>query len=207
MPVPGALFVRLAPVALAALMLGACGASPAPRLHTLTLPPADPPAGGAAAVLVEILPVTVPQRLERDDIVLGAGGPLTTVPGERWAGPLPDEIRQAVADALWRQLKAVDVYQAPVSERATDLPLYRLAVRVERFQAIPGEAATIEIGWTVRRLPQGAAVVCRAARVVPLPEASVDGAVRALGQGTTQVAAALAEGVARVHQGKTPPCP
>jgi len=191
----------------AMLTLGGCGASPPPRYHALLADPA-PVGGGGASMLVELLPVAVPQRLDREGLVLGGGGadPLDVRENDRWAAPLADELRQLVADALWRRLHAADTYRAPVTPGVSPLPQYRIALRLDRFDASPGHRAVVEGSWTARRLPQGAPAACRAGFAVPLPDPSSDAAVAALADGANRLAAALADSLARLDRGEADPC-
>jgi len=203
--------IALTAVGVAALLgLAGCGSSPPPRYHALSggAAPADSAGVGSAAMLVELLPPALPERLNRQDLVLGGaeGRPVEVREGDLWAAPLSDEVRQVVADALWRRLRAADTYRAPVGLAASPLPQYRLALRIERFDASPGRQALVEGSWTVRRLPQGGPAVCRAGFVLPLPGASADEAVAALADGATRLAWTIAASLDRLHRDETDPC-
>ena len=196
----------LAAVALAA-SLAACGSSEPLRYHTLSRPGAATSSRGSAAMLVEVLPIAVPERINREDLVLtGPGGQLDVRDGDRWAAPLGDEIRQLVDDSLWRRLRAADTYAAPVAVSADGLPQYRLALRLERLEAIPGQRAVSEATWTLRRLPQGKPAICRALAVEPLPAVTMTAAVAALSATSAQVSEAIATSLERLHGGVADPC-
>jgi len=203
--------IALTAATVAALLgLAGCGSSPPPRYHALSGGAAsvDSAGMGSAAMLVELLPPALPERLNRQDLVLGGaeGRPVEVRDGDRWAAPLADEMRQIVADALWRRLRAADTYRAPVALAASPLPQYRLALRIERFDATPGRQALVEGSWTVRRLPQGGPAVCRAGFVVALPGTSPDEAVAALTDGATRLARTVAVSLDRLHRGEADPC-
>lgn len=191
------------------LALAGCGTSPPLHYYSITergLPYNDS-SSAEAAMVVELLPVAIPERLNREEIVLtGAGGALTILDSERWAAPLADEIRQSLDEALWRTLHATDVYQAPVSLTANGLPHYRIALRVERFDAAMGDHATVETSWTVRKLPQGPIALCRAHFSVPLSKPGVDVAVSGLTEATAKMANAVAASMDRLNRGATDPC-
>jgi uncharacterized lipoprotein YmbA len=199
-------FTSLGALLLAAALTG-CGTSPAPRYHALGIvTPAQ--ASGGARLLVEILPVAVPERLNREEMVLtGDAGQLDVRDGDHWAAPLPDEIRQILTDTLWRRLWAADVYQAPVKPTTDGLPQYRLALRVERFEATPGRSAVVEGSWTARKLPLGRLATCRASITVPLPNHTPDAAATALSTGTGQLAGLVADSIGGLDQGGTVVCP
>jgi uncharacterized lipoprotein YmbA len=159
-------------------------------------------------MLVELLPVAFPERLNREDLVLGGadGQPIDVRDGDRWAAPLSDEMRQIVADALWRRLRAAETYRAPVALSSSPLPQYRLAVRIERFDAIPGRQAVVEGSWSVRRLPQGGPAVCRAGIAVPMSGRTPEAAVAALAEGSGRLAHAVAISLERLDRGMSDPC-
>jgi len=188
------------------LGLAGCGTSAPVRYHALAgRAPLSDETHGSAKMLIEVLPVAIPERINREEIVLtGADGRLDIRDGERWAAPPADEFRQAVDDALWRLLRAADTYAAPVAPGG-GLPQYRLALRIERFDAIPERAAMVEGSWTVRRRPEGQAAVCRAGFVVPVA-ASVGSATAALAEGTRRLAEEVAASLGRLHAGKADPC-
>lgn len=193
--------------AVLAVALSGCGTSPAPRYYALGSG-AQAQGSGSAQRLVEILPVAVPERLNREEMVLtGAGGQLDVRDGDHWAAPLPDEIRHILTDALWRRLRAADVYQAPVAPGAGGLALYRLALQIERFEAVPGRSAVIEGSWTVRRLPQGQSTTCRAGITVALPGLTADAAAAALSDGTAQLARHVADSLDGLERGVVSACP
>jgi len=199
-------FFRAMAAAVVVAAVAGCGSSPPVSYHALSSP-ATPRASGEARVLVEMLPVAVPERLSREDMVLtDAAGQLDVRDLDRWAGPPADEIRQIVADSLWQRLRAVDVYQAPVAATATSLPQYRLALRIERFEAKLGSAATVEASWTARRLPQGRSSTCRVSMSLPLPERTPSAAAAVLADATGQMARAVADSLAQLDQGAADPC-
>ncbi len=184
---------RIVPPVLASVLLAACAGSPPIRHHSLALPAAA--GNGGAERLVEVLPVAVPGRIDRAALVLSdAAGRLEVRDSDRWAAPPSEEIRAVLVDALWRAGRAADIYAAPIPATASALPQYRLAARVERFDAVPGDAATVEISWTLRRLPGGPVAACRAAARAPLPGASAEDAA-ALGAATRDLALRIAGGL------------
>lgn len=199
--------IRLAlPVVVAALLTG-CGASTPLRYHALAPGAAAPGPSGGAALLVEVLPVSVPERLNRDEVVVNTPGGQPELRGnDRWAAPLADEMRQMVDDALWRRLRAADVYGAPPLPGSAGLPQYRLALRVERLDATPGGQAVAEASWTLRRLPQGAQAFCRTGAAEAVAGSDTAGAVAALGRAASRLSAAIAISVERLNSGAADPC-
>jgi uncharacterized protein len=197
--------IRLWP-ALMVLALAGCGTSPVTRYHTLQSTQA-PATGGGAERLVEVLPVLVPASVDRNELVLtDAAGRLAVQQGERWSGDLAEQLRGVLADALWREARATDVYAAPVPAGASNLPQYRLAVRFERLDARP-QGATVAASWTLRRLPDGRALTCRSAEQRGMASFTPDAASEALGAAAAAVATTIAAEVARFDRGGACPTP
>ncbi len=201
--------IRNLVMGVAALALLGCSTSPPLRYHALSTKASvsQEASVGSAALLVEILPISIPERLRREEIVLStANGNLTVLDTDRWAAPLQDEVRQILDDALWRTLKASDVYQSPVAKTSSGLPQYRLALRMEKFDAIANDHAIIESSWTVRQLPQGPIAVCRARFIIPLTGITVEAAVGALAEGSAKMAQTVSVSLDRLQRGETAPC-
>ncbi|HTH17408.1 MAG TPA: PqiC family protein [Magnetospirillum sp.] len=201
-------FRRMIPSILCLAMLGACGSSPPVRYHALSRPAAaGSDASGAARVLVEILPVAVPDGVARPNLVMSEGnGRVAVLDSDRWLAPVADDMRQVVADSLWRSARAADTYQAPVPATAASLPRYRLAVRLERFDAIPGQAGVVVGSWTLRSLPDGAAHICRWAGTQPLDGKDATAAADALAEGSRRLADQIGDSLRRAVEGREEVC-
>ena len=198
---------RMAALLLLAVPLAGCGASTPLRYHALSSGGGAPLASGSAALLVEVLPIAVSERINREEVVLtGPDGQLDVRSGDRWAAPLADEMRQLVDESLWRQLRAADIYVAPVAPASTGLPQYRLALRVERLEAVPGRQAVAEASWTLRRLPSGQPAICRTGTSEALSSSSAEAAVAGLARASARLAEAVAASLGRLHAGTGNPC-
>lgn len=199
---------RLVPSILCLTLLGACGTSPPVRYHALSRPgTAGMEASGAARVLVEILPIAVPDGVARANLVMSDGnGRVTVMEADRWLAPVADDMRQVVADSLWRSVRATDTYQAPLPAQSASLPRYRLAIRVERFDAIPGQAGVVVGSWTLRPLPDGAVHICRWAGTQPLGRQDAASAADALAEGSRQLADRIGESLRRAVDGHEDVC-
>jgi uncharacterized lipoprotein YmbA len=128
-----------------ALVAGAC-ATPQPlTLHTLM--PADLAPAARPTLAIELLPVGVPAALDQQPIMLRQGaGELRLLERERWAAPLGEELRSALAALLGRALGARDVSGLPRPDDTV-----RIKVEVRRFESAPGSHALIAADWSVAR--------------------------------------------------------
>lgn len=132
-----------------AVITVASGCGSTPPSHFYTLSATTKPAAMSSSVSVSVGPVAVPAVVDRPEIVVRTG------PNEvwldefnRWASPLQDNLGRAVAENLVAMLGTPHVTVFPQTEGVgAD---YRVAIQVQTFESVPGEAATLEAVWTVR---------------------------------------------------------
>ena len=131
--------------------LGSCSSQPA-RFYTLSSAAAE--TKSPLAVSVSVGPVTIP-AIDDSALIMLTVAPNEVRPNDfaRWASPLPDNIARAVAGNLVALLGTTRVTLA--SETSGLPPDYRAAVAVQRFESVPGQAATLDAIWTVRRTADG----------------------------------------------------
>ncbi len=129
-------------------MVAAACASAQPHYYTLDSTPA-PASGPAAHMAVMVGPVTVPASVDQPQFVVQVASNRVEVEEfNRWASPLNESIARAVAGDLSAQLGTPDVVAAPL---ANFVPDYRVAIDVQRFESIRGQAAVLEAVWVVRQ--------------------------------------------------------
>jgi len=129
------------------LALGACASAPI-RYHTLVAPPSEAAfPGQRAPFLIEVLPVGIPEQLNRPQFVVRYGdNGLTVLETERWASMLDDEIRQALSAALTQQLGSKDIAGLT---RSVQAPVVRVKLQVRRFDAWLGTKVHLNAGWSL----------------------------------------------------------
>jgi hypothetical protein len=153
----------------AAAGLTACASAPV-HYHTLLAPvDREADAGAPAPFLIDVLPVGVPVQVDQPQLVVreGASG-VAMLDGERWAGPLADEVRAALSATLAHSLGTQDVAGLA---RPGDRPAIRIKVQVRRFDLWPGRQAQLDADWSlgVADEPGGARLACRAQLDAPAP--------------------------------------
>jgi uncharacterized protein len=136
-----------------AMLLAACGTPP--KLNYYTLDTSAPPAAGAgSSPSVFVGPVTVPDGVDRAEIVLGvAPNQVELEELHRWAEPLKNAIPRVLADTLARELGTQNVMTGRQS--STTAFDYRVAMDVRRFESSYGEGATIDALWVIRTAKGG----------------------------------------------------
>ncbi len=137
------------------LLPGGCGSSKPYRFYTLnpatqtsssttvqeTLP-AGPPSN------IGIISVEIPDYLDRPQIVTRTmTNELKLAEFDRWAGDLQQDIARALAETMSSRLADNGVFiltgRRPVPAE------YRIAVRIDRFEAMPGNQVLLKGLWTV----------------------------------------------------------
>ena len=133
---------------LVAAALAGCGSSPVTHFYTLNTVAAPAPSNAKVSYTVAIGAVTLPDGLDRPQIVLRkAGNQVAVAEFERWVGSLKDEIALAVAANLKQSLDGASVFAQPLGaglNADVTVLLY-----VQRFDSVLGEAAAVEVLWQV----------------------------------------------------------
>lgn len=184
----------LGSVALCLALVGS-GCSRSPRVTFYTLEPGakvEAPAAGQGAPAVVVGPVTLPEVVDRPQLVVRSGANRVEIlESHRWAEPLKSEIPRLVARNLGRQLGSdrVSSYQQQSGAGAE----YRVLLDIVRLEAEPGAAVTVETAWTVRRTPGGSPVTGRSLVREQVQGAGYAPLVAALGRALAGVSADIAK--------------
>jgi uncharacterized lipoprotein YmbA len=133
------------------LLLGACNFSPSPTYYTLTT--IVKPMQSNAIRVIEVMPVGLPDRLDRTQLVIqDANGQSKVLDLQRWTSTLSSELKDGLAAGLLQRLGAIDRY---TSGAATTLPVYRISTNFSNFDALSGAAKntndniSVSATWTV----------------------------------------------------------
>ena len=166
--------------------LAAGCSSPMSRFYTLSA--ANAPAAASSTLSIVVGPVSVPAVVDRPQIVVTTG-PNQVRPEEfnRWASPLQNNISRVVAENLVAVLGTPRVIL--FSQTLGGDVDYRAVIEVQRFESIPGEAATLDAVWTVSRTKDGKSQTGR----TTVREATSD-------KGYDALAAAHSRGLARLSR-------
>src|SRR5262249_32438929 len=92
-------------------------------------------------------PVSIPASVDQPQLVIQTS-PNSVRPDEfnRWGSPLQDQIGRIVAADLATLLGTPRVTATPLPHFDA---AYRVAIDVQRFESVPGKAATMEAVWVV----------------------------------------------------------
>ena len=113
------------------------------------------------ALAIEVIPVSVPEVVDRPQLVVRLAGEdgVRVLEQQQWASPLQYEMRNAVSFALSERLGVRDVYNVD----RPDLPVYRIAVTVQRFETIIDGSSTLQAAWSVRAPQTDTLLSCQSA--------------------------------------------
>jgi hypothetical protein len=124
------------------VLLG-CMTPPRERFYTLNAP--EPPVAAAEAPSVAVGPVSVPEMVDRAQLVVRTNANEVVIAEQaRWAEPLRSAIARVVAANLASELGM----RLAGSARNADAD-YRVALDILRFDSGPDQSVLIDAAWTV----------------------------------------------------------
>lgn len=179
-------------------MLAACASSPPVTLHELASYPAvaDAVPASVARYAVRVGPVSVPQAVDQPQILLRvAPGKFSASEQQRWSSDLRDDLAQAVAEQLGRQLPDAYVFSASRQPSNRQSPRFTVALDVQRFESSLHDhptGAVLDVAW---RLQEPAAHHGQSCRVM-ISRAADGKGIEAVIQAHRQAIAAFAAIVA-----------
>jgi len=138
------------------LLLGLAGGCASAPSHFYTLSASGATPKDSSDVSVAVGPVSIPAVVDRPQIVVSIGpNQVRLEEFDRWALPLQNNIARVIAENLTVLLGTprVTVFPELTSADAD----YRAIIDVQRFDSMPGDAATLEALWVVRRMKDGKA--------------------------------------------------
>lgn len=205
----------------AIILLAACTSSPETKYYTLS--PTVTPMPHSPVKVIEVLPVGLPDRLDRSQIVLqDQNGQTQVLDEQRWAANLSAELQNGLSAGLQQQLGAVDRYSSGV---ASGQAAYRIAANFSRFDLMnqarglsyAAQQVDVSVAWIVKRVdpnptPVGGSkaalapdrqISCRMAFSTPVTQQHkpILDAVAAARQSLTDVVNAIAVSVSSLEQG------
>jgi len=169
--------------------------TPAPASAvTASAPAVTAPASPMAAASVVVGPVTLPELVDRPQLVVRvAPNRVAILESERWAEPLRSQIPRVIAEDLGRLLGSSRV--ASHLQHAGTEAGYRVLLDIERFEASPGEAVSVEAVWSLRRAAGGVPLAGRSRVREAAKGEGYDALVAAYGRALLAVSADLARAI------------
>jgi uncharacterized lipoprotein YmbA len=170
-----------------------CATTPPSHFYTLShsATPTLTTTPSTSTVSVLVGPVSIPAIVDLPQIVVSTG-PNQVILDEynRWASPLQNNISRVIAENLVVMLGTprVSLFQQSLNASAD----YHVAIEVQSFESMPGEAAALNAVWVVRRTKDGKTEIGRTTVREPVQDKSYD----ALAAGHSRALARLSEDIA-----------
>jgi hypothetical protein len=186
--------LRAAPVVLVALLALAGCKSPNSSFYTLSPDASLRTTGAPLRTAVVIGPVTVPELVDRPQLVTRVSdNEVALNEFARWGEPLKSGIARTIAADLEQLLGTGEVSVAGQAGLVREAS--RVRVDIVRFDSVPGDAVTIDAQWVVRVPGKPLPISGRTVAREPVPTASNDALVaaqsRALATVSRDIAAAI----------------
>lgn len=196
------------------VMLSACVTSTSTaRFYTLAnnslvKSPATPPP--VAPIAIEILPIKVPERLKRPQLVITSknSSQLKILEHHRWSSSFNDELQDAFVSGINSQLNAIDISRGG---RLANQPTYRVAIVLQQFNATPGEQVQANFGWTITRLnadarSAGHNILSCQATISKTVGSDMDAVVKGVQETVADTVQAIAANVRSINNGEAGKC-
>jgi uncharacterized lipoprotein YmbA len=181
--------------AVAALVAG-CSSTPPSSFYTLSHSAASPATstGPSSQLAVVVGPVSIPAIVDLPEMVVNTGPNQVSIDEfHRWASPLASDISRVVAENLVTMLGTPRVSQF---QQALNAPAdYRVAIEVQSFVSEPGEAATLNAVWIVRRAKDGKTETGRTVLREPTADKGYDALVAAHSRALARMSQDIADAV------------
>jgi uncharacterized protein len=190
------------------LVLGISGCATSPPSHFYVLSAPNPPESSAPvsdrSVLVAIGPVTIPDYINRPEIVTTDGPNEVTVHEfHRWVGSLDHNIARVIVENLSTTLPAgrfnVVRWNPAIAENI--YAVNRVMVEVTRFDvsAGPGGAAIFEAEWVLYGSQSKVLAINKSSRKVPVKGADFKDMTAAMSQCLTEFSGEVASAINTVN--------
>lgn len=178
-----------------AVLLAACSSVP---MHFYTLVPAEDGQRTTTSAdtdyKVAVLPVAVPLAVDRPQLVVRrSDGTMSLLENRHWVAPLGEEIRSVLSSNITRTLGTTDVSGLA---GGGNVPIYRIKVKIDRFESIPGDHTSTVASWRVHRRGDDSADIQCTSRM----EQAVNGGFEALITGHQHGLRSLSDEITRTVQ-------
>jgi uncharacterized lipoprotein YmbA len=172
--------------------LGCLRPSPPVVYHTLQPLAQEAPPAPRSGLAVEVLPVRLPELLQRPQMVMAKGaGTLGLSETHHWGNPLDQDMQRVLVADLGLLLGSDEVVASPYGDRVA--AAYRVELDVRSCEAGPGGELTLDAVWMVTRPGSSLAILLRRSVLrEPLPDPGPD----ALAAAHSRILAALSREIA-----------
>jgi uncharacterized protein len=148
----------------------------------------------AKPIFIDVMPVIVPERLARPQLVINIKDKetqLLILEQARWSSHFHYELRDAFAAHIARKIGGQNEIREIRGIRARREPIYRIAIRLSQFDATLGGRVNAKFDWTIAHSTQA-----RSAASYSVVSATAGTDIESLVKGIGGVVAAASERIA-----------
>jgi uncharacterized lipoprotein YmbA len=146
-------------------------------------------------IIIDVMPVTVPERLARPQLVVSIKGQetqLLILEQARWSSHFNHELRDALARVIAEKVGAInEIRGSRAPAHLAYQPVYRIAIELSQFDATVGGRVNARFDWTIIHSTQARSAACYSA----ISESAGD-SIESLVKGIQHVVAAVAGRIA-----------
>ena len=180
--------------ALALTLIAVLAGCASPAVHYYSLNAATPvTAASGKSLLIDVPPLALPERLVRPQLVVRtSSAQVEILELHRWTSSFDAELHDALAGGIAQQLGAIDISNGG---RLTGQPVYRVAVQLRQWEAVPNSRLEASFSWTIRRSDDARSIACQWSQSEPVGpgmEALAQGAQRLTARAAQRMAASVA---------------
>jgi uncharacterized lipoprotein YmbA len=195
-----------------ASLTAGCASVPETRFYTLSVESESPgikalPRDLSTPIFIDILPVNVPERLVRPQLVVRSrdSGPETQLfilEQDRWSSPFNYELRDAFASGIANLTGAVNRARRG---HTPDQIVYRIAIELSQLDAIIDDSVRARFSWTIMRPADARSAACYAVITEPVAP-GVEGVVEGVQRVVASVVTDISKNVIELDMGRVPTC-
>jgi uncharacterized protein len=182
-----------------AVLAAGCASQPS---HFYTLSRTATPVTSTSSLSVVVGPVAIPAVVDLPQIVVTTGpNQVMLNEYERWASPLQNNISRVVAENL---VALLGTPRVSLFQQSLNAPVdYHVAIEVQSFESAPGEAASLNAVWIVRRTKDGKSETGRTTVREPTAQGGYDALAAAHSRALARMSQDIAEAVRALDQGRS----
>lgn len=157
-------------------------------------------------IFIEVMPVNVPERLARPQLVVRLPGSeqeaqLSILDQDRWSSHFNYELRDVFTTGITNRTGAINETRGI----SADQHRYRITIELSQFDAIVGEKVQARFGWTITRSTDGRNAACYSKISEPVGEGIV-GVVKGVQRVVSSVSADVSKNLTELEIGQETTC-
>jgi uncharacterized lipoprotein YmbA len=162
----------------------------------------------APPIFIDVMPVRVPERLARPQLVVsikGQGNQLLILEQARWSSHFNYELRDAFTAAIAGKIGAINVNRDIRGNQAQGQPVYRIAIELSQFDATIGDRVNTRFDWTISPSTHAHRTACYS-MISEAAGSSIESLVKGIQNAVTTAAERISENLTELNGSGTATC-